>query len=184
MGQAVADTNKPVTYATVAVPLRDALDSMSKLAGTKLVAETDMQEEPIILRLEGVPLQSAMDKIAEVFGAQWTATKEGYQLERTQDMVAALENADRERRLKKTTESIRKMVQDAKADGRMTKEQAASMADYFIRSSDLAQTGVRQPYNAAAAAGINRRMAETRLLAEILATIDPAEIASWPPGGR
>ena len=140
-----------------------------------------MQEEPIILSLDAVPLQTVLDKIAGVLGAKWTRSKDGFLLERTQDMVAALENSDRERRLRKVTTSLQRMIQEAKTDGRMTKEQAANMAEYFIRTQDLAKTGNRPPSNGLAAAGINRRMAETRFLAEILAKMDPAEIAALPP---
>jgi hypothetical protein len=178
------DLLKPISYRTVAIPLSQALSDLSKAAGTKLMADGDLGEERIILRLEAVPAKVMMDKIADVCSAEWKPVDGGFELFRSPAMVAKLEKANLDRRVSHITQSIQKMVSDANSDGRMTKDQAAMMADYFIKSRDLLYTGTRPPYNRQANLAMNRRMAETRLLAQVLAGMNPTDLANLAPGGR
>ncbi len=175
---------KPISYRTVAIPVSQALSDLSKVSGTKLMADGDLGEERIILRLDAVPVRLVMDKIADVCSAEWKPVDGGFELFRSPATVGKLQKADLDRRVSHLTGSIQRLVSEAKTEGRMTKDEADKMAQYFIKSNDLLNTGTRPPHDREAAAGIRRHMAETRLLAQILAGMDPAELASLTPGFR
>ncbi len=179
-----ADLTKPISYRTVAVPVRQALKDLSKAMGTSLIADGDLGEERIILRLDGVPAQTVLDNIASACSAEWRPVKGGLELFRSPALVAKLQQEEMDRRVKRVTDSIRKMAADAATDGRMTAEKASHIAQLLIHDDDLLGTGNRPPYNAQATLATIRPMAETRFIARILSSMDPREIASLTPGGR
>ena len=178
------DMQKAISYRTVAIPVSQALSDLSKSVGTRLVADGDLADERIILRLDGVPAQTALDKIAEACSAEWRPAKEGLELFRSPALVDRLQQADMDRRVARIRDSIQKMAADAATDGRMTQAKAVELAQYTIRTEDLLGTGNRPPFNAAANIAAGRPAAETRLIAQLLAAMDPKEIAALAPGAR
>ena len=74
------DLTQPVTYITRAKPLRLVLLDLTKKTNAQLTCAQNIEEEPLILKLDAVPLKEAMDKIAGVLGGAWAKTDRGFQL--------------------------------------------------------------------------------------------------------
>lgn len=76
------DPSMQIDYTTRAVPLRKVLVDLSKLSGKHLVCSPELDEEPLILRLNHVSVKEAMDKIAQVFAGEWVEQGKGINLVR------------------------------------------------------------------------------------------------------
>ncbi len=80
-------------YTTRAKPLRLVLADLSKKTNVRLTCAQNIEEEPLILKLNGVALKEAMDKIADVFSGKWKKRDKGLELQRTADAEARHERA-------------------------------------------------------------------------------------------
>jgi len=174
------DLAKPITYRTVAVPIHKALDEISAQTKLKLYASDELQDEPVILKLTHVSAQEFMDRFASIIGGEWTDRGKGeYEFARS-DKVRAKLKADAlltqskliEGALKRAVEEVDKVSFDAK--------QAASLASSFAGAINLQKDG-RPNFS------VERKLIESapdaRLLARIVAQLDPMLIADLPPSG-
>ncbi len=126
------DLGKPVTYRTVAIPLRQALEQISLQAGVKLTVSDELGSEPIILCLRGASTKDTMDHVATAVGAKWTDRGKGeYLLERTPAMAEKLEQEAVTKRADVIKKSIDRLSADMAADKRTPQEMATSVAGSF-----------------------------------------------------
>jgi len=62
-----------VSYETVAVPVKVAIDAIAKQTGAKLDVAKEAQEEIVILSVKNAPLSDVLAKIADVTSCEWGA---------------------------------------------------------------------------------------------------------------
>lgn len=168
------DTNKPITYTTVAVPLRQAVAEMARQTGTKLFVDDKLADEPIILRLQGVPAGEAMSKIAEVVGAEWLTQGKETTLVRT----AKIEEQLKQRAFEDRASQIAKGIKELQPSASMPYAKVAEAYTGMVKLQ--AQTG---DYGYANFQKLSPQFPETRALAAILTSIDPKALAAIPMGG-
>lgn len=72
-------------FVSKAVPLKVALEQISKQAGTPLYVDQELELEPLVFRLKSVPLGEFKTKLADCLDAEWKTLSNGTQrLERSQ----------------------------------------------------------------------------------------------------
>lgn len=174
-------SQKLLNYTTAAVPLKVALQQLSKQAGENLLAADDLASEPIVLRLQNVETQLALDKIADVMSAEWVKTDKGLELRRTQRIVDAINKRLADRNLQNITAALKRMeaiANEPALDSDSAKKIAATYARIVSDERNGAETGnsmiLREP--------LSNQTADMRLLAKMLLAIGPARIAALPVG--
>lgn len=160
------------------------MEQMSKLSGVKIFADTDLAEEPIILKLDGVPLKAAMDKIAEVARAEWKPTSGKYRLQRTAEIIRGLEAEDHLRRLAAVKHSLERAEKLEAEEGPMTPEKAAQTASDIMLVQKKREAGESTKGLQNVMRRTSQRVAETWLLNHLLKNIGAERIAGLPRWGR
>lgn len=170
------DVNGPISFTTKAIPTRVALQELSKQAGINLETTSDMEEEPIILRLDHVPLKVVMDKMADVYGADWVDHHGFWRLERSDDKVTAIKKRLFKARVQAVKASMdeltkieakQKPIDEPEAESMIT--DALAIGKLVIK--DHAAVGDRQ-------FTFGTRMPYMRFAVKELARMDPEELAS------
>jgi hypothetical protein len=177
------DLAKPITYTTAAKPLRLVLEDLSKQAGVKIQTTEDMENEPLILRLQGVSLKDVMDKMADVFAADWVDHGTYRQLERSDVKTAAIRAAllqQRTAKIKEGIESLTKLEQD---NPPMDQDQAEKLVKDMLNYAQITKNGRSADSNRLRFV-LESRMPSMRFALKSLAKLDPAELATIADGGR
>lgn len=173
------DLSKPVDYMAKALPLRLVAEELSKQGAVKLKVDAEMENEPIILRLNHVPLKEAMDKIADVFGADWVNHGDYLRLERSREKIQKIRQAlfnERLAEVKKSQEKIRKSLETTtELDGAAADRLVKDFVDTTRKQDD--GDGMKQ-------AQLDERLPFSWLTRSILSSMDPAQLASVLPGRR
>ena len=169
------DFSKPITFTTKAEPVRIALDEISKQGGVKLQVEQDMENEPVILRLNAVPTKEVMDRLADVFAADWVDHHGYWQLERSEQKEAAIKQEAFQRKVNAFRKSIDDLVKLEANNPPMTPEEVDKMFQHIARVKDHA-------YSNDTGAIADRHALEScypsmRLCIKTLAKMDPVELA-------
>lgn len=172
------DLSKPVDYTTRAVPLRKALAALSTLSGAALVSTPELDEEPVVLRLEHVPLKDAMAKIAEAFAGEWVRRDKWLELRRADRATELHKEALHQRalRLKKgleaalAAETYRGKPFDSAVAAKQVSKLTAFWSGELAFPQDYYEYLINSPIR--------------RLQPEALALLDPEELAAIRPGQR
>lgn len=167
---------QPITFTTKAVPTRQVLQELSKQAGVKLEATNEMQDEPLIVRLNKVPLKKAMDEIAAIFDADWVDHHGYWQLERSSDKRAEIRRGILEKREKAIQHSYQELQKRQDEIPALNSE-----------SADALVKGLYEDAKKRAAGGdtddqkemdMQSRLPWTRLTRSIVLSMDPSELAA------
>jgi len=174
------DLSKPVDYTTAAKPTRLVLLDLSKQTGIQLRVDAPMEDEPLILRLKSVPLQEAMDKMAEVFAADWVDHHGYWQLERSDQKVAALKQRVLDERTRAFKDSIDALVKLEETNPPLDAVHANAIAQQF--SGRKVDTG---GYTATLEDFLtDSQLPGMRFCVKVLGNMDPKELAAIPPNTR
>ena len=168
----------PVTYTTKAVPLHKILNDLSKTSGVKLTAAADLEDEPLILRIDKVPLQQAMDKMADVFAADWVNHQTYWRLERSDEKIAAVRKTINEKRLAAITKSIQNIVNEQDKIPLLNQQSAEALVQNLYTSAKKRAAG--DPVDDNAINEFYRMLPEVRLAVSILVNMDPQDLAALP----
>jgi hypothetical protein len=71
----IPDTN--VTYSTVAVPVKRAVEEIAKLTGARIDVAKAASSEIVVIRVTEAPLKDVMAKLASVTSCEWTQDADG-----------------------------------------------------------------------------------------------------------
>ena len=176
------DLSKPVTYRTVAVPLRQALEQISQQAGVKLTVSEELGSEPIILSLRGATTQAAMDHIASAIGAKWTDEGKGeYLLERTPAMAEKLEQEAVAERAEVIKKSIERLSSDMAKDKGTPEEIEKNIAGSFASEMKRYEQGSG---NGRETRAVMEHMPAHRALVRLLKLMNPRELALLQDGEK
>jgi hypothetical protein len=176
--------DKAITYTARALPLRAVVEALSKQTGVKLKAASELEEEPVILRLDHVPLKDVLDKLADVFAGDWVDHGDFKRLERSDEKIAAIRAALHQKKLvaiRDSIEAIKKRVEQAPALDQAHAEELVK--SYMLLDQQYPQGG----QNTDAAKKhmlLASQLPETRIGTKIVANMDPEELASIPDNER
>jgi len=175
--------DKPITYTSRALPLHVVLDELSKQGGVKLKATLDMDEEPLILRLQGVPLSDVMAKMADVFAADWVDHGDYKRLERSDEKIAALRTAQLAKRVQAVKNSIDALVKLESQAPALNEKSAKNLVQQFV-----ALTATRKNARSIATDRqqfvLSSQLPGMRYFMKVLAQMDPTELATAPVNQR
>lgn len=171
------DLAKPITYRTVAVPLHSALDAISGQAGVKLIASTELGDEPVILSVHGASLKDTMDHIGVALGATWTDRGHNeFELERSPRLAEELEQKAIAYWAAKIKKSIDRMASDM---GPESDSMAVSTAQAFAGVVSLSEHG---SHYGPTLRKIEPRLPIDRALVRLLKLMSPTDLASVQKG--
>lgn len=173
--------DKTVHYTARALPMRVVVEELGRQGGIKLRVDAEMEDEPLILRLNDVPLKTAMDKLADVFAAEWVDHGSYFRLERSSQQIDAF----RKRVLRERADAIRDSIQalaklerdNPSLDGKAAEE----LVKDFVKLEPLFKDNPG-PEVARRRFLLNSRTPTTRLGVAVLNAFDPEELASLPVG--
>lgn len=156
--------SKPITYTTRAAPLASVLRDLSKLAGVPLTCSSELDREPVILRLEGMSAKAVMAKLADLFGGEWMARGKGFELRRGPEA-----HRRHEAEITRRSDLIRGSLQASlESSQSVNKDNADSIAKSYFEPSHVKEVWSQR----------RSRTPAGRLLAQILAKLDAREIAN------
>jgi len=172
-----------VNYRTSGKTAKAILAEMSAASGVPLTTTNATEDEILALRLKDVPLSEAMKKIAWAANADWKPHEGGFQLVRE----AATAKAEAKREFDALTRTVRDSIAEQAKPlfqtptfGEPEAEKLATDLAQFFKSMnpDSIQSAAEifAKYKPAVPLG--------RMLARILTTLDPADLASTPLGLR
>lgn len=171
------DLDRQITYTGNAVPLRAAVDAISKQSGVKLKVDPDLEEEPIFLRLEQVPMTEALSRIADVFAADWVDHGDYRQLEQSEKRISEIRAALLSKRVLAIKESMDKLVKTTSEAPPLDQERAEKIVAAYIKLDAQAQPGRSADADKQHLA-LAVQLPATRFGAKILATMDPSDLAT------
>lgn len=168
----VPDTTVQITFSAPAMSAPKLLDALSKQTHVSLVCSPEIQQEILLLHVQGISLRDVMDRIAEAIGARWRLSGKNWILERPAEMAKAQQEQE-------------------------FREQAAQITPLLNRLTGV----MRKPWNATtlrAAATRYRKYANTgqidterdqmdpvyRAFLRSISDVTPDAIARIPTGGR
>lgn len=183
-GQSAPPKPRLLTYTTVAVPLRKALEEIGKQIGSRFEVDGPMSEDPIILKLNAVPLKDVMDRIASMEGAEWKNVDGTLVLFRSSDDLDRLTAKETSRHAAAIQKSVDELALQAAKAGRMTQTKAEDLAQKMVQVQKERQAGASPMAMAELNTAIIQADPSTRLFAQIISTFDPAQLAALRPGGR
>jgi hypothetical protein len=177
----VVAQDKSITYTARAIPLRVVLDDLSKQSGMKLRAEAQMEQEPLILRLDNAPMKDVMAKMADVFQADWVDHKDYWRLERSEDKVTALRERAFQEKAQKLKDGIDYLVQMEERNGPLDAKGADNLITQAIRF-DLQHKNDTSMRSTPDDFARDSQLPHSRLGVKLLALMDPAELAKIKDG--
>ena len=175
------DLNKKIDYTTVAIPLSRALDDISKQAGVQLLAQDDLVNEIIVLRLKGVTTDDAMKHIAAAIGGEWKQREQGYDLERDDELTAKLKQQGLQAKVVAVQQMIDKQIKLSGADKPLDQAGAARLAAQLHQAESQQQI---HPENYQAVRLAQEQMPDERATWWLLSRIDPKALADMESGER
>lgn len=177
------DTSKPVDYVARALPLRQVLFDLEKKSGVRLDCDPAMENEPLILKLNGVPLQEALDKIALVFAADWVKHDNVLRLERSPAKVEALRAKIFEKRLSLVKASLNSLVELCNSKPTLDEASAEQLITEAMRNSESNKQN-RIPAARLEFHNMSARLPTMRLAVRLLSRMDLAELTQLATTGR
>lgn len=175
---------KTITYTTVAVPVRTAVEELAKQTGLKLVVSKQIAEEPLILRLENVPPQEAMDRIAAAMSAEWEQDPEGIRLTRSPSLLRKLAKDRIARRMERFNKSVDRLVAAFRQAPDWTEEQALALAKKQHALQLSAERGDSGEHAAMGFLEIEEQTPSYRLFARLLPAMNLEPIAAQNGNSR
>ena len=171
------DLSKSIQYTTVAEPLHKALDDISKQAGVKLYASQELEDEPIILRLNGVTAKDFMDRLEQIVGAKFQARGQNeFMLSRTDEMREKLRSEALDKRAALLADAIHRAVDTLNAQP-YDDQHVATLASSYASM-------VKMQKNGQETFGAWRKAADgypdARAVIRVLSHIDPKRLAAIP----
>ena len=167
------DLTKPVDYETRAKPTSAVLLDLSKKTGVEMFCTPDLDNEPLILKLNHVPLKNAMDKIAFVFAGEWKKHENGYQLQRS-DEAEKLHQQNLQQDGEDYVAGVKQAMKTAGMDKEYSIEDAKPVINNLLRLQAQTQPDMQ------AWVYLNDHNPSERLLLRILAELDPKEVVDLP----
>ena len=181
-GVSLAQTNSGVVgYTTPAIPLRSALEALSKVSGQKLLVDDELAGEPVVLRLNQVPLKDLEDKLAQEFVGEWVPTKDGLRLTRTPVVKEAFQKELDARRLAAFQKSIDELAPLAKS-APMDDNEVHRIAATYVKMLQDEKNGSSTADGTAMRYQLGNRTADMRLLAAMVVAIGAEKFSSLPLG--
>lgn len=173
--------DKTIDYTTKAIPLRAAVEAISKQAGKTLIVDDDISREPVVLRLVHAPLADVKARLAEEFVAEWVPVKDGLELMRTQAALDAFQNQLYQRRLAAFQKSIDELAPLAKSPP-IDDNEAHRIAATYVKMLQDEKSGSSTADGAAMRFSLAKRTGDMRLLAAMVVSIGAEKLASLPVG--
>ena len=179
------DLNKPITYRTVAVPLHQALDDISKRSGITLFASEELQDEPVIVSVKGVSTQELIDRIAFTVDAQWKErSKSEFELYRSEARSQQLQDAtvaDRTKKIQLATDRLKKTIAPSDYTELGLEKTARSLAG-ALQTLDEDAVAKRGFIDARQAETILTRSPAHHFLIGLMQLLPVADLAKLDPG--
>lgn len=166
---AVVAPCQTITYTTRAEPLSRALADISAAAKKKLICSNDIENEPIILKLNQVPLKTVMDKIALVTAGEWVQQSDGPLLQRGKEA-----DAEHHQALKSRADDLEAAIDKELAANTDLQIADQDAADRVFATNQKDLNGISLLFYGRA----------QRLILQIVKKIDPSEIVDVPDGTR
>ncbi|MDR3689813.1 MAG: hypothetical protein P4L46_10575 [Fimbriimonas sp.] len=170
---------RPVTITIQASAVSKALKQLGALIGTPLSPSRRLSDEIISMRFQDVPVADAMKRVADVLDATWQKEGSGYRLVRTPEQDKAEERIEFEARV----ERFRKGIQ-------ATSKRVSSMSSWSTDQADQLSVKVEALLNGQSHAStpnyrlanqLTRQLPIARAVQEIVAHLDPNNLAALPP---
>ncbi len=181
LGVSVQSAEKFIDYTTQAVPLRVAIDAISRQVGQKLLVDDELAGEPVVLRLNQVPLTEVEAKLAEEFAGEWVPTRDGLRLTRTPAAKEAFQKQLDQKRLAAFQKSIDELAPLAKS-APMDDNEAHRIAASYVKMLQDEKTGSSTTDGTAMRFALANRTADIRLLAAMVVAIGAERLSSLPLG--
>lgn len=111
LAPAVAQTpDTEVTYTTVAVPVKRAVEEIAKATGAKIDVAAEAASETVVICVRDTPLSELMKRLADVISGEWRTDSDGIQWlsysPEKQKQEAAAEIAARQKEVAKAIKSM------------------------------------------------------------------------------
>ncbi len=174
------DLSKKIDYTTKSVTFAQAFSEISKQSGVGLFAENDLANEMIVLRLKNVTLQDAMNKIAETVGATWVKKSDGYELDRTPEMIDKLRADGLNSRAQEYEKDLTAKCKQLNIDQPLSDEQIERLATSATKDRSNNQ-GVQDWQQMLE---FRNSLPDQRAVLKVLRLIDPKEIVSMEDGQK
>jgi hypothetical protein len=169
-------------YVSKAVPLKVAMEQISKQAGTPLVVDQELELEPLVFRLKGVPLGEFRAKLADCLDAEWKMLSNGAQrLERSQ----AIRDRLWREQVQLDADALRKALDVAVNNEKLepySAGEAQAVASMLLNTEQKLKEDARG--NNRFYSQVAPKLPPIRALWRMLQDIDLREIAAIAPGGR
>lgn len=178
----LAFPEKSIDLTARALPTRVVVEELAKQGGLKLKVEADMENEPLILRLNHVPLKEAMGKIAEVFAADWVDHGDYLRLERSADQIRQLREKSHALRIRQIKDSIQALMALDRENPALDAKGAEELVTGFARLAP--RQGEQTKATSRESISLNSRLPTRRLGLAVIASMDPAALASLGLGRR
>lgn len=174
------DLSQKVSFKSGAGFLNGLFKVLSNETGIGLYTNSQTQNEIVYANFKDVPLSEVMNKLADACGAEWAKEENGFRLVRTDALRKSQEAAEAKARAAKIKASIEKMRDELQKQGQFTAETVEKMAADTRAAITSAQgrEGMRQIM------GMQNMAPAARAITQMLAVIDPLELATLAPGKR
>lgn len=173
--------NPTVSVDTAALPLRRMLERASPV-GIRLACEDTIASDLVAVRATKVPLDAFMSRVAEATIGTWKEVEGGYRLERAGAKWSAIEKEEAKRRIDLMREAIVRVAEPTTKNPQFTAATAKELGEAMREASTkLATQGTSVTIDWGALQG---RSPADRLMARMLMSIDPADLASMVEGER
>ncbi|MGI8923625.1 MAG: hypothetical protein ACR2HJ_06225 [Fimbriimonadales bacterium] len=120
-----------VTYSTVAVPVKRAVEEIAKATGAKIDVAGDILSEIVIISVTEAPLSELMSRLATVTSGEWTTEGGVRWLKYSKATFEKERKTRRTRRLAGLAASIKKIKEDLAAPKKNVKPQVFDEDDFL-----------------------------------------------------
>ncbi len=173
--------NPVITVDTQALPLAKMLEQASP-TGVRLSCHELLASELLAVRASKVPLDTFMSRVAEATLGTWKQVDGGYQLVRAEAKWAAAEKEEAQRRVDLMREAILRVTEPTTKNPQFTAATAKQLGEAMRdAASKLSTQGGALTIDWGSLQG---RSPADRMMARVLLSIDPAELAGMIDGER
>ena len=176
--------SKSIQYTTSAVPLHKALEDISAKCKVRLIASQELENEPIVLRLQNVSLDDVKMHIASAMDAEWRKTNNGsYELWRSPELLNKIEQKLIDDRALIIGKAIKKKLAEVAKFGEFSQSRAQTLATQWAQIMTADANG-RTNDDQSRRYALDQQFPDQRALWQIVSQVDPKLIASVKKGWR
>lgn len=163
-----------------AVNLDRALEQISKAGNVKWEVSPALRNEVIFLHVDDVPLEQLRTRLANLVGAEWQASGDTWFLSRTNAADQRLRQAETQARAARIKSEVDRIVTENRKLPTFDEGEATRITTQFQSAAENMQRGG----NWRRFVELSQQLPGGRAIAELVAFMNPADLAAMPPNSR